>query len=797
MDKIGKYKILGELGRGAMGIVYKGEDPLIGRILAIKTIRMEAFHKPHEQAEATQRFIREAQSAGNLSHPNIVTIYDVGQSEGMTYIAMEYIEGQSLDMLIAIRKEFSLDDIINLISQIGTALDYAHQKGIVHRDIKPGNILIDNSGKANIVDFGIARISSSTLTQTGTSLGTPNYMSPEQVAGRKVDHRADIFALGAILYELLTFEKPFSGDSFTTIIYKIMNEDPPPLRTFNARMPEDLDIIIRKALAKKAEDRYQSCRNLIDDLSNYQTLGTTLMAESPLSAGEDKSKKKETERVQVEEKKREKEKEQEATYVDRDEKKPRQRKPLLYGLATLAGIAAVVAVVYFVFLKNGRQIDSNFLAATPPSETEEQAQPPAPDETSNIRSEIANLLNAGTKAFDNGDYDLTILNMEKILELDPQQSRAEDLLAEAKKRRAEQQEGQNLQAYIQQARTAFQSKNYTEAIQQSERALAMDTNNSEARDLLLQSHLQLGIRFFENGEYPQSIDSMAEVLKLDPENRTAQDYSERAKNNQAEQFGTLDIASALLLAEQASSNKNYQECILQTEKVLLLDERNQRARQLWFLAHAQLGQQAFDSKDYRESIQHMESILSIDPQNKDALASRSKSRAQIRTRQVEDLLNQTQKAFEDKDYEKSLELSQNILNLEPDNTRAKEYSDQSSLQLAPKQINAVIGEYIQSVKNNTLVQFYANRCAPDFYQTIKAQTETVMKSFSALNISLSDVSIQFMEIFHAQVSFSHILTGTSLSDGVTNVLSDGNMEWEMKNLDGGWKITKMQYTPRR
>lgn len=797
MDKIGKYKILGELGRGAMGIVYKGEDPLIGRILAIKTIRMDAFHKPHEQAEATQRFIREAQSAGNLSHPNIVTIYDVGQSEGMTYIAMEYIEGQSLDMLIAIRKEFSLDDIINLVSQIGTALDYAHQKGVVHRDIKPGNILIDNMGKTKIVDFGIARISSSTLTQTGTSLGTPNYMSPEQVAGRKVDHRADIFALGAILYELLTFEKPFSGDSFTTIIYKIMNEDPPPLRTFNARMPEDLDIIIRKALAKKAEDRYQSCRNLINDLSNYQTLGTTLKAESPLSAREDKTKKKESERVQVLEKKREKEKEQEATYVDQEEKKPRQRKPLLYGLGILAGIAAVLAVVYFVFLKNGPQIDSNFQTATPPSETVEQAQPPAPDETSGVNSEITDLLEAGVKAFDNADYDKAILNMEKILELDPQQSRAEDLLTEAKKRRTEQQIAQNLQTSIQQARTAFQSKNYTEAIQQSERALAIDANNSEARDLLLQSHLQLGIRFFDNGEYPQSIDRMTEVLKLDPENRTAQDYSERAKEKQAEQLGKLDIENTLLLAEQASRNKNYQECILQTEKVLQLDEKNQRARQLWSLAHFQLGQQAFDSRDYQKSIQHMESILSIDQKNKEALASISRSRAQIQARQVEDLLNQTQKAFEDKDYEKSLELSQNILNLEPANKRAKDYSDRSSLQLAPKQINAVIGEYIQSVKNGTLVQFYANRCTPDFYQTIKAQTETVMESFSALNISLSDVSIQFMEIFHAQVSFSHILTGTSISDGVTNVLSDGNMEWDLKNMDGGWKITKILYTPRR
>jgi len=269
IDKIGKYSIDGVLGKGAMGIVYKGVDPLIGRTVAIKTIRFDVIDSSFKQDEAIKRFTREAQSAGILSHPNIVTIYDVGKAEGLTYIAMEYIEGRSLEELIVSRKKFSLDEIINIMTQIGDALDYAHSKGIVHRDIKPGNILIDKEGNTHLCDFGIARIEASDLTQTGTSLGTPNYMSPEEIAGKKADNRSDLFSVGVILYELLTNEKPFPGDNFTTVLYKIINEDPLPLKTFDKKLPDGLDHTVQKALAKAPESRYQSCRELTEDLINY------------------------------------------------------------------------------------------------------------------------------------------------------------------------------------------------------------------------------------------------------------------------------------------------------------------------------------------------------------------------------------------------------------------------------------------------------------------------------------------------------------------------------------------------
>jgi len=280
-SKIGKYSIVGEIGRGAMGIVYKAVDPYIGRTVAIKTIRFDTLGQGPERDIAQKRFLREAHSAGNLSHPNIVTIFDVGEDQGLSYIAMEYIDGSSLEGLLHARQKFSLDEILRLVEQVAEGLESAHKKGVVHRDIKPANILIDGDGRPRIVDFGIARISTSTITQTNMIMGTPYYMSPEQISGRKVDHRADIFALGAILYELLTGQKAFPGESLTTVIYKIINEAPRPVRSFQKSLPEGLDYVVTKALAKTPEERYQSCRELVHDLRNYAHLKVMKRAPEP------------------------------------------------------------------------------------------------------------------------------------------------------------------------------------------------------------------------------------------------------------------------------------------------------------------------------------------------------------------------------------------------------------------------------------------------------------------------------------------------------------------------------------
>jgi serine/threonine protein kinase len=268
-QRIGKYTILSQIGKGGMGVVYKALDPTIGRTLAIKTIRFDEDGADMAREEAQARFLREARSIGCLSHPNIVTIYEVGEDQGMSFIAMEYVEGGSLEDFLKKGKKFTRNEAIRLIIQLSEALGHAHRRDIVHRDVKPGNILIDQEGRARLVDFGIARISASTITKSNAVMGTPYYMSPEQITGQHVDGRADIFSVGAILYELLASEKPFQGDQLSTIVYKIVNEEPPPLRSYVKDLPAGLDAIVGKALAKDPDKRYQICGDLIGDLTDF------------------------------------------------------------------------------------------------------------------------------------------------------------------------------------------------------------------------------------------------------------------------------------------------------------------------------------------------------------------------------------------------------------------------------------------------------------------------------------------------------------------------------------------------
>jgi tetratricopeptide (TPR) repeat protein len=268
MEKIGKYKIIGELGKGAMGIVYRGLDPDINREVAIKLIRFDMVSEDSEKEDAARRFIREAQSAGNLEHPNIITIYEVGREDNQTFIVMQCVDGESLKQAISAGKRFSPAEVVDLMTCLCDALELAHQNKIVHRDIKPGNILLDKQGRPYLVDFGVARMEMSTMTQSGTIVGTPSYMSPEQIQGIRVDARADIFSLGVIIYEMLTGKRPFEGDHITTIVYKIMNEEPTNIREMKRDLPEGFDQVIKKALEKDANKRYQSCKELAADLKN-------------------------------------------------------------------------------------------------------------------------------------------------------------------------------------------------------------------------------------------------------------------------------------------------------------------------------------------------------------------------------------------------------------------------------------------------------------------------------------------------------------------------------------------------
>jgi len=278
MPKIGRYQVVGELGRGAMGVVYRAIDPNIGRTVALKTTLLDADGM--ERDELLRRFRNEAHAAGQMNHPNIVTIHDADEFNGLFYIAMEYLEGDTLQALMADKHLISTEQILEIAKQVAAGLDYAHSMKVVHRDIKPANIMISRQKVAKIMDFGISK-SVDTLTRTAHILGTPYYMSPEQVMGLVLDGRSDLFSFGVVLYELATGARPFGGDTVATVIYKIINETPPPPCELQMAVHPGLSAVITRCLEKKPEDRYQTGAEVAGDLEKFSSLHSG--AQSPRS----------------------------------------------------------------------------------------------------------------------------------------------------------------------------------------------------------------------------------------------------------------------------------------------------------------------------------------------------------------------------------------------------------------------------------------------------------------------------------------------------------------------------------
>lgn len=273
----GRYEVQNKLGAGAFGTVYKVKDKILGRLLAIKTIRLEGLAAAGTSLEELmQRFKKEAQVSAQLKHPNIVTIYDIGEADGLSYLAMEFIDGLGLEKVIHQEGKLPLERAASIASQVADALDFAHKNNVVHRDIKPANIMIEDGDRVKVTDFGIAKVTNSVdhLTQTGSLLGTPSYMSPEQARGAEIDGRSDLFAVGAVFYEMLAGKKAFRGDSITSLIFKIMTEDPEPIHVIEPSIPESVTQVIAKALAKTPDGRYQSGRELADDLLAFTRQGS-------------------------------------------------------------------------------------------------------------------------------------------------------------------------------------------------------------------------------------------------------------------------------------------------------------------------------------------------------------------------------------------------------------------------------------------------------------------------------------------------------------------------------------------
>ena len=447
VEKIGKYKILGVLGKGGMGIVYKGLDPDIEREVAIKTIRLDSFIDGPEKEEMLNRVIREAKAAGRLNHPNIITIYDVLREDDLTFIVMQYVDGQTLQTLIESGKIFSPEDVIAILKPVAESLDFAHQNGIVHRDVKPANILIDKAGTPFLADFGVARMETSTMTGPGTTIGTLSYMSPEQIMGKTADGRADFFALGVILYELLAGRKPFVGNNLSTIVYKIVHEEPQRVTDINQSLPPGYEDVIRRALAKNADDRYQSGREMIADLEDPGKIAEASRAYK-LKTGTGLA--------------------------------PEGRKKRPFALAGgLLLMAAAAGVVYILYSRDAGESSNNAVYQNTPK-TQEAIRPPPAESPPPRTAPDDDSLSQLKARFEARNFSETERLAEKILSEFPGDPSARDYLKKARGELSAAQIASLLQTGI----ASFDSGDLPACVRDMESVLQLDRNNKEAQDYL-------------------------------------------------------------------------------------------------------------------------------------------------------------------------------------------------------------------------------------------------------------------------------------------------------------------------
>ena len=431
-QKFGKYEIIAELGRGGLGVVYKARDPLIGRLVALKALAPEVLADP----DLLMRFYREAQAAANLQHPNVVTIYDLGEISGSPYIAMELVEGATLREIIDRQSPIPLAQKLSIIRQFCAGLAHAHQHGVVHRDVRPSNILVMTDGTA-VVDFGIARLESSSMTKTGMSIGTVQYSSPEQINTGTLDARSDIFAAGVVIYEFLTYRRPFDGKTMAAVIDEVMKKEPAPLRQFVPDIPAELETIVGRCLVKNPEARYQKLDEMLSDLapiaqSLQQNLAEHLMGQVPdLIARSDFA----------------------------------QARDVLLNILTL----------------DRGHSTAKILLAEVNSEIKR----------SEVSTKITDFLNKGQASLHAGDFQGAAKSLEEALNIDPNHAEAQSLLATA---RRELERSAEVRKRLVASQNAYLSGNPTDAEISLKKVLELDPKNAEALTLLQQIRNERGER---------------------------------------------------------------------------------------------------------------------------------------------------------------------------------------------------------------------------------------------------------------------------------------------------------------
>jgi len=657
LKKLGKYDIIEELGRGAMGIVYKGKDPMIGRLLAIKTITASLADQP----ELLERFFREAQAAGQMNHPNIVTIYDMGNESGTPFIAMEFLEGESLENYISRKDALPLSQKVNYLLQVCRGLEYAHGHGVVHRDIKPANVVVLKNGTIKVVDFGIARVVDTSKTQTGVLMGTVGYMSPEQVRGEKVDGRSDIWSTGVMFYELLVGHRPFHGDNFAAVMLAIITQDPKPLKDQIGEIPPELEAVIQKFLKKDITERYQNMEEVVLELEplwrrlQVSTVGDLLTRSKQLVEERDLTKARDVLRQVLQ---------MDGTNTQAKtllEKVNAELKRELILPQVKQHVAKAETLLQEGKLEEARvegeaalKLDSVFEPA--------QVVMRAVQEATDRAKQLSSLLQSSKQHLAEGALTQADVALDKILDLNRDHPEARALKQQLATEMARRETRQKLQDGLQRARNLWTQQKFDDSIETLNELLQEFPNEADVKKLLetvredkseQQKHTNLAEarNLLAAAKYDQATNLLDEILNAHPEEHAAQKLRQHVlqEKKEAERRQVLEREQAEL--KKLISAEKYADVVSKGEKLLKdYPEDFELAKLVEYARtqHVQVEQsrklqdrmkdlrELLDKKNYDQAVKTGEQALEAFPSNVDLLKMVNEARTQQKEKEKRD-----------------------------------------------------------------------------------------------------------------------------------------------------------------
>jgi serine/threonine protein kinase len=707
-------------------------------------------------------------------------MFDLSKFEKTPYITMEYVSGEDLKSTLRRVGPLSTGKSIYIAKQVCDGLAEAHKLGVVHRDLKPQNIMIDKQGHAHIMDFGIARsMKTKGVTTSGMMIGTPDYMSPEQVEGKPVDVRADIYAMGVILYEMSTGTTPFQGETALSVAIKHTREKPRNPREINDQIPVQLSGTILKCMEKKREKRYQDVPELLTELDKIEKGFPTTDQVLP-----DK--------------------------LSTSKKMPSAfnlKKFLLPALAVVS--LTIIALALWQF--------------TPLSEVFKKS--PA---SSTARS-IDDTMNSANQFWKEKKYSKAYDEFKKVLEVEPNHFEAQFGLANSLKAQDKPDEaipeyekaialnekdpgayGQLGLIYEQKQELAMAVDHYKKYLENAPQGQEFEIVSDKVKDL----EARIRAAAPKKKEITKPVVAKKQEPKPEPVKKTPP-KSEKVKTEPSKpEKKTVDVSGKLDQGIQAFNQGNFDDCIKQMEAVLKLDPGNTSAQ--YFLSEAKnkknekikeqeindklrVAQDAFRKGNYQGCITQAEEVLKLAPENVSALnllnEAKKKTEEESKEQQISDGLKGAQDAFQKGNYQQCIDQAKKILGLDPQNKQARRLLNQARLRMAPQQAKALVNEYVQSVNTKNLLSFYKKACTQPLYQSLRKRTEMSMRLFESLQSTASGINIQFKGIDRAEISFSNTITGVS-KEGVKQDLFDGQIKWNLRRIGENWKITNIVSTPK-